>query len=65
MQVFVNKKEVQTEATTLAALIQELELPQVGVAAAIDQKMVARTLWEDTPLIEGAHITLVRAVCGG
>ena len=46
MQVFVNNKEVDTQATTLSTLIEQLGMPAQGVAAAVDNKMVPRTqLW--------------------
>lgn len=38
MQVFVNNKEVQTQATHLSQLIEQLGLPAQGVAAAVDNK---------------------------
>lgn len=65
MQVFVNNKPVETEATTLAALIEQLGLPALGVAAAIDNRMVPRTEWAGRELTEGAHVTVIKAACGG
>lgn len=38
MQVFVNNKEVDTQATTLSTLIEQLGMPAQGVAAAVDNK---------------------------
>lgn len=65
MQVFVNQKEVSTSATHLDQLIAELGLPAQGVAAAVDNKMVTRTAWATFALSEGAHITVIKAACGG
>ena len=57
MQVFVNNKEVDTQATTLSTLIEQLGMPAQGVAAAVDNKMVPRTQW--------AKVTIIKAACGG
>lgn len=65
MQVFVNNKEVSTEAAHLKEMVEELGLPAVGVAVAVDNKMVPRTKWEEFPLHEGAHLTVIKAACGG
>lgn len=65
MQVFVNNKEVGTEAANLQQLIEQLGLPAQGIAAAVDNKMVSRTQWASHALHEGAHITIIKAACGG
>lgn len=65
MQVFVNNKEVDTQATTLSTLIEQLGMPAQGVAAAVDNKMVPRTQWAYFPLTAGAKITIIKAACGG
>lgn len=65
MQVFVNNKEVDTQATTLSTLIEQLGMPAQGVAAAVDNKMVPRTQWADFLLTAGAKITIIKAACGG
>lgn len=65
MQVFVNNKEVDTQATTLSTLIEQLGMPAQGVAAAVDNKMVPRTQWSDFPLAAGAKVTIIKAACGG
>ena len=65
MNIFLNGKQQQTSATTLAELIASLSLPAAGVAAAVESKLVKRPEWETFPLAEDMHITVVRAVCGG
>lgn len=65
MKIFVNAKETDTQAATLAALVESLGLPAQGVAAAIDMRMVPRTAWAGTPLSEGAKVTIIKAACGG
>lgn len=65
MKLFVNNKEMQTEATRLDSLIASLGLPAVGVAAAVDNKLVPRTQWAAFELSEGARVTIIKAACGG
>lgn len=65
MQVFVNQKEVQTIAENLSSLLSQLNLPQVGIAAAVNNKMIPRTDWDTCVLHNGAQITIIKAVCGG
>lgn len=65
MEIYVNNKPVSTEATNVSGLAMELSLPEKGVAVAVEGKMVPRTLWEETPLGEGAHIVIIKAACGG
>ena len=65
MQIYVNNKSVATEATNLAMLAHELILPERGVAVAVNNKMVPRLQWEQTPLSEGANVVIIKAACGG
>lgn len=65
MKINVNNKTITTESANLYALAQELSLPEKGVAVAIENKMVPRTLWEQTPLEEGTSVVIIKAACGG
>lgn len=65
MKISVNNKEKETEAGTIARLIEELALPPVGVAVAVDNRMVPRTQWDSYALAEGMNIVIIRAACGG
>ena len=65
MQVYLNNEALQTEAATILQLTEQLALPAMGVALAVDGKLVPKTTWADTPLHEGARITVSKAVCGG
>lgn len=65
MQIYVNNKPVATESTNLSMLAHELALPEKGVAVAVDNKMVPRLQWEQTPLSEGASVVIIKAACGG
>ena len=65
MQVFLNNEALQTEAATVSELSDQLSLPAMGVALAVDGKLVQKASWADTPLHEGARLTVIKAVCGG
>ncbi|MBQ0050204.1 MAG: sulfur carrier protein ThiS [Bacteroidales bacterium] len=65
MKIIINNKEMKTQATNLAALADELKLPERGVAVAIANRMVPRSEWEATPLCEGEQLTMIQAACGG
>ena len=65
MKVTINNKETETQAETIRELAQELDLPATGVAVAISNEMVPRDEWENTIIVEGADIVIVKAFCGG
>lgn len=65
MKIKINSKETETNATSLQLLAEEMNLPAVGVAMAIDNKMVPRTEWSNIPIAEGANIVIIKAACGG
>lgn len=65
MKVSVNNKEMETQAGNLLRLSEELALPALGVAVAVDNRMVPRTAWEEYALHEGMQIVIIKAACGG
>lgn len=65
MKIKVNNTEMETAAQTVAQLASEQQLPQKGVAIAINNSMIPRTEWEQTPIREGADIVILKAFCGG
>ena len=65
MKVTVNNKQHETQAANLQELAAQLQLPQDGVAIAIDNQLKPRSSWSSTTLQEGASITIIKAACGG
>lgn len=65
MKIKVNNKEVETAASSIAALVDELALPAQGVAVAVDNRMVPRAGWVDFALAEGMSLVIIKAACGG
>lgn len=65
MNIKINNKSTDTQSVNLAALAAELELPQKGVAVAVNNRMIPRTDWEATPLAENDNVVIIKAACGG
>lgn len=65
MKINVNNKPVDTEATNMQSLAVQLNLPESGVAMALNMKMVRQTDWEATPIAENDNIIIIKAACGG
>ena len=66
MTIFVNEKQyVLPDNFTLENLSMELQLPNSGVALAIDNQVIPRSKWPETTLHDQAKIILIKAVCGG
>ena len=65
MKIRVNNKEVETGANYLLQLSQQLELPQTGIAVAVNNRMVPRSEWEHFVLHENDELIIIKAVCGG
>ena len=65
MKISVNNKEVETGANYLLQLSQQLELPQAGIAVAVNNHMVPRSEWEHFVLHEDDELIIIKAVCGG
>ncbi len=66
MKVRVNGNVLDVPAPcTVARLLARLELPDRGVAVAVDGAVVPRTGHEIVELVEGARVEILRAVGGG
>ena len=65
MKISVNNKEVETGANYLLQLSQQLELPQTGIAVAVNNHIVPRSEWEHFVLHENDELIIIKAVCGG
>jgi len=66
MRVNLNDEPRETQAETLAQLMDELGLTEEkGVAVALDQAVVPRSAWSQTRLAPGAQILVIRAAQGG
>ena len=65
MDIKLNNQKTSTTSCNLQELAQEMNLPEKGVAIAINNQMIPRAEWADTPVTEGADIVIIKAACGG
>lgn len=65
MRIKLNGEAIETRAQTIKELLQEREMPPIGVAVARNEIVVRRTEHEATLLQEGDTIEIIRAVQGG
>ena len=66
MIVQVNDKPVEVaENCSVAQLAQQLQLPERGVAVAVNNDVIPRNIWHRTLLESNFKIMIVMAVSGG
>ncbi|MFF3843951.1 sulfur carrier protein ThiS [Streptomyces sp. NPDC002328] len=66
MCVRVNGEQREVAAgTALDAVVRSLTAAPSGVAAALNETVVPRARWSDTPLREGDRVEILTAVQGG
>ena len=65
MKISINNEQHETQAVSLAELASQLQLPQKGVAIAIDNQLKPRVSWGNVLLQEGVRVTIIKAACGG
>ena len=66
MKVLVNGEPTELESgATVEAVLASLELPDRGVAVAVDAEVVPRGEWPAHELNEGARVEVLRAIQGG
>ncbi len=66
MNIIVNNQPVSLDKeTTLAGVLKHLKQPRSSIALAVNQQVIARTLWDTYIVKESDHITLITATAGG
>ena len=66
MIVTVNGEDrTLADGSTVRALVSELDLPEEGVAIAVDGVVVPSSSWDVAPLGAGAEVDVLTAVQGG
>lgn len=66
MIVTVNGEDrTLSEGATVRTLMRELELPDEGVAVAVDGVVVPASGWDGSPLGAGMEVDVLSAVQGG
>lgn len=66
MKITVNGEErILPAETSVAEFLKILNIPQVGVAVAVNFEVVRRQAFETTRIQDGDKIEIIRAVQGG
>jgi len=66
MKVLVNGEPTELAAgATVQSILATLDLPDRGVAVAVDAEVVPRGEWPRHQLDEGARVEVLRAIQGG
>lgn len=63
--ITVNGKETPLAGATIADVLAHLDVPDRGVAVAVDAEVIPRGEWATVVLPDGAHVEVVTAVQGG
>jgi sulfur carrier protein len=66
MNVLVNGRPTELESgATVESVLAVLDVPDRGVAVAVDAEVVPRGEWRERELSEGARVEVLRAIQGG
>ncbi|MCP2251944.1 sulfur carrier protein [Prauserella aidingensis] len=66
MHIHVNGEARELpDDTTVAGVLAALDVPERGVAVAVDGTVVRRAEWRDAVVGDGAHVEILTAVQGG
>ena len=65
MSIRLNGTERQTEAGTIASLLEELGLPRQTVLVELNGEALGREQWEAAPLRDGDAVEVLRVAAGG
>lgn len=66
MKLFVNGKEHDVAPQiSLTSLVRSLELPERGIAIAVNNHMIPRTQWDQSILNVNDKVIIIKAACGG
>ncbi|HEU4931190.1 MAG TPA: sulfur carrier protein ThiS [Pyrinomonadaceae bacterium] len=65
MNVYVNGELREVEATSLAELVANLDLPVARIAIELNREVVRRSEWGNTSLKDEDRIEIVHFVGGG
>ena len=63
--ITLNGEPTEADGATIADLLARLDLPDRGVAVAVDAEVVPKSEWAGYVVEDGAHVEVVTAVQGG
>ena len=67
MTITLNGTSTETDASTIAQLLESLNIPaeRKGTAVAVNDDVVPRSRWNETALNDGDRVEVIRAAQGG
>lgn len=65
MQVFINSKQIETDAQTLSELLKSQGYDDKSIAIECDKNVISREEWSEFRLFDGVKIEIVEFVAGG
>jgi sulfur carrier protein len=63
--ITVNGSPADGEGLTVTALVARMDVPDRGVAVAVDAEVIPKSAWGTYVVPDGAHVEVVTAVQGG
>ena len=64
-KIAVNSEETLVDCNNVLELAEHLQLPERGVALAVNNKVMPRQAWAETMLNENDNVTIIKAAFGG
>lgn len=65
MNIYLNGELIETESNSVLELIQTLDLDGKRFAVEMNEQIISKSKFADTPLTEHAKIEIIQAVGGG
>lgn len=65
MQIYLNGELIETSVQVLSELIDSLDLQGQRFAVEMNEQIISKSKFADTPLTEHAKIEIIQAVGGG
>ena len=66
MNIFIYNDRQTIEPGSISELLKHLDMePAKGIALAVNERVIPKTEWKNTPLSEGDRIILIKATQGG
>lgn len=63
--IVVNGEKILMDCSSVQQLAEHLQLPERGVALALNNRVMPRPSWGDTALNENDNVTIIKATFGG
>ena len=60
-----NNKQSVKDASSIEAMVVQLEVESKGIAIAVNQTVISKSEWNKTELKENDNITIIKATQGG